>query len=33
MIITKQMLNDLTKQAQFLPRLRMAMDLRNSSED
>lgn len=33
MIINEQILNDLTRQAQNLPRLRMAMDLRNSPED
>lgn len=33
MIITQAILDDLTKQAQSLPRLRMAMDLRNSPED
>ncbi len=33
MIITQAILDDLTKQAQNSPRLRMAMDLRNSPED
>lgn len=33
MIITKAILDDLTRQAQSSPRLRMAMDLRNSQED
>lgn len=33
MIITQAILDDLTRQAQSLPRLRMAMDLRNSPED
>ena len=33
MIITQAILDDLTRQAQSSPRLRMAMDLRNSSED
>jgi len=33
MIIDKQLLDDLTRRAQDSPRLRMNMDLRNSSED
>lgn len=33
MIITQAILDNLTKQAQDSPRLRMAMDLRNSPED
>ena len=33
MIITQAILDDLTRQAQSSPRLRMAMDLRNSPED
>ena len=33
MIIDKQILDNLTKQAKESPRLRQAMDLRNSSED
>ena len=33
MIITQAILDDLTRQAQSSPRLRMAMDLRNSLED
>lgn len=33
MIITQAILDDLTRQAQSLPRLRMAMDLRNSPDD
>lgn len=33
MIITQQILDDLTRQAQSSPRLRMAMDLRNSPSD
>ena len=33
MIITQTILDDLTRQAQSSPRLRMAMDLRNSPED
>ena len=33
MIITKQLLDDLTRRAQDSPRLRMAMDLRNTPED
>ncbi len=33
MIITQVILDDLTRQAQSSPRLRMAMDLRNSPED
>lgn len=33
MIITQQILDDLTRRAQSSPRLRMAMDLRNSPED
>lgn len=33
MIITQQILDGLTKQAQSSPRLRMNLDLRNSSED
>lgn len=33
MIITQSILDDLTRQAQSSPRLRMAMDLRNSPED
>lgn len=33
MIINEQILNDLTRRAQNSPRLRMAMDLRNSPED
>jgi len=33
MVIDKQILDNLTKQAKESPRLRMAMDLRNSPED
>ena len=33
MIITQQILDDLTRQAQSSPRLRMNLDLRNSPED
>ena len=33
MIIDKQLLDDLTSQAQTSPRLRMNLDLRNSAED
>ena len=33
MIINEQILNDLTRRAQDSPRLRMAMDLRNTPED
>lgn len=33
MIIDKTILDDLTRQAKSSPRLRMAMDLRNSPED
>lgn len=33
MVITQTILDDLTRQAQSSPRLRMAMDLRNSLED
>ena len=33
MIITKEILDNLSKQAKANPRLRQAMDLRNSSED
>lgn len=33
MIITQQILDDLTAQAKASPRLRMNLDLRNSSED
>ena len=33
MIITKQLLDNLTEQAKNSPRLRMAMDLRNTPED
>ncbi len=33
MLINEQLLNELTKQAQNSPRLRMAMDLRNTPED
>lgn len=33
MIINEQVLDDLTRRAQDSPRLRMAMDLRNSPED
>lgn len=33
MIISQAILDDLTRQAQSSPRLRMAMDLRNSPED
>ena len=33
MIITQSILDDLTRQAQSSPHLRMAMDLRNSPED
>lgn len=33
MIINKQLLDDLTRRAQDSPRLRMAMDLRNTPED
>ncbi len=33
MIITQQILDDLTAQAQAAPRLRMNMDLRNSPDD
>lgn len=33
MIIDKKLLDDLTRRAQHSPRLRMAMDLRNTPED
>lgn len=33
MIINKSMLDDLTRQAQSSPRLRMNLDLRNSADD
>ena len=33
MVITKEILDSLTKQAKESPRLRMAMDLRNSPDD
>ena len=33
MVITKQILDELTRRAQDSPRLRMAMDLRNAPED
>ena len=33
MIITQELLDDLTRRAQNSPRLRMNLDLRNSEED
>ena len=33
MVIIEQILDDLTRQAKSSPRLRMAMDLRNSPEE
>lgn len=33
MVITKEILDELSAQAKVSPRLRMAMDLRNSPED